>query len=222
MRFRFPAFLGLSVMVTIPTLAATDVKPICNIAPGTDTFNLNPLLVTSISRFGLRLNEDVDHARAITPQMVPPAKVSAKNFFIDQSVVEPYSFGYHCKRDGLASIGFSAQARFPTTYNYCFTIQNGTFYDAEQFLEDRLGIPREKWLVYSLPLTSYRGQFIRKTRFGSWLLGIESGTYNLKVDDRYFLGFIMIIYHADRMAVHFHISDLTDGVKRQIACEKER
>ena len=222
MRFWLPAFLGLSVIVTIPAMAATDVKSICNIAPKADTFNFNPLLVTSISRFGLRLDEDVDRARAITPQMVVPPKVSTKDFFIDQSVVEPYSFGYHCKRDGLASIGFDAQARLPTTYNYCFTIPNGTFFDAEQFLEDGQGIPRAKWLVHARPLTSYRARLLRKTRLGSWLQGIESGSYNLKVNDRYFIGFIMVIYHADRMAIHFRISDSTDAVKRQIACEEQR
>lgn len=212
--------LCLGVVIIIPALAATDPKPKCNIAPATDTFNSNSLLVTAISRFGLRLSDDVDHARAITHQMVHPAKITAKNFYIDLAVVEPYPYGYHCKKDGVGSIDLSAKGQFPSSYGYCFIIHNGSFYDAEQFIEDSLGISRAKWLVYSPPLTSYWGQFLRKTTLGARQLGTESGIYNLKVDDRYFLGLISIIYHSDRMAIHFSIFDASDGVKKQIACEK--
>lgn len=220
MHMWFRLLLCLGVVGIFPALATTDTKPKCNIAPAADTYNANPILVTAISQFGLRLSEDVDQARAITHKMVHPAQATAKNFYIDTSVVEPYSRGYSCKKDGLGSIDLSATGRFPSAYDYCFTIYNGTFYDAEQFIEDSLGISRAKWLVYSPPLTSYWGKFLRKTTFGARQLGRESGSYNLKVDDRYFTGFIMIIYHFDRLAIHFSIHDASEGVKKQIACEK--
>lgn len=216
--------LALGVAVTTATFAAPENLRACNFTEASNTFLPNPVLVTALGQFGLTLDDDSIQAKRVLRGMQHYPKVKPKNFYIDHKVVEPNDWTYRCINDGVGTINYEDDKQFPRSYQYCFMTAKGTLNDAEQFIEDHLGLSRSRWLLNSKngdKPESLWGRFLRNTTKGAEIRPVESGIFSFRNSKRYFTGLISVAVQKEKTAVTLNFWDSTDFVEKQIACENE-